>query len=657
MAIVSLSSLGGAGWQFFDDSGIPLAGGKLYSYGAGGSTPLATYTSAAGDTLNPNPIILDAAGRPPEEVWMLAGQIYKFVLKTSADALIRTYDNIPAIASIQGFSYQLDSRAQGLVTDIPSDVNFVITGGYYTAGDGGGAQFKRSSSPLSGLANFQSADGAWWEICSPVLSPLMFGAKGDGATNDAAALSAVLTSGSSVFMPALTFNVDSEIDISNVSDLSVKGVPGGTIITSATARAIFKLSELDSVVFEDVAMNVTTVNAANSTTRGVIYSSNSNLRKVFFKRCSFATPNNAVNGVKLVCDSSTIDNVIFEDCVIVSALRMGIEVQNHGSGTDERYTAVQWIRGSITATQQAISLTGYGRDCVVENMSILGGSIGVENVGCSALKLDHVMFSNVTRALSYTNARTMYDCFIIGCKTTTPMTSTNIVRNCVRLKSFGNYFAVSAGHMSFRHIRDCRFVGDTYKTNGSYALYVEGGDDNVDQGESSDNVWDDCEFDNSDSVSEFVTIRFYDADNNSNTFRNIVRNARITRGSSSNTADNNNGAFNNWIINYSNGDQAGVAGRVTNYTFTADSDIDRSAQASAPLLGSFNCWNITSTTTLTATRTMTLPPYIPAGIVRLKNSTTGGQSIQLTVGSTTTAAIPNGSEVTVYFGNNTIGIL
>lgn len=96
---VSLSMLGGAGWQFFDNNGDPLSGGLLYTYDAGTTTPRATYTSSSGGTANANPIVLDSAGRTPQEVWLTNGVLYKFVLKTSADVLIGTYDNI----SGQGF--------------------------------------------------------------------------------------------------------------------------------------------------------------------------------------------------------------------------------------------------------------------------------------------------------------------------------------------------------------------------------------------------------------------------------------------------------------------------------------------------------------------------------------------------------------------------
>jgi len=94
MPAVSLSIFGGVGAQFFDNNGVILTGGKIFTYEAGTTTPLATYTSSTGNTAHTNPIILDAAGRVPGgEIWNQL-QLYKFVLKTSADVTIATYDNV-----------------------------------------------------------------------------------------------------------------------------------------------------------------------------------------------------------------------------------------------------------------------------------------------------------------------------------------------------------------------------------------------------------------------------------------------------------------------------------------------------------------------------------------------------------------------------------
>ena len=93
---VTLSLLAGAGWQFFDNNGIPLSGGLLYTYQAGTSTPIATYTNVNGNIQNSNPIVLDSSGRPPNEIWLTTGYGYKFVLNNANNVLIGTYDNIPS---------------------------------------------------------------------------------------------------------------------------------------------------------------------------------------------------------------------------------------------------------------------------------------------------------------------------------------------------------------------------------------------------------------------------------------------------------------------------------------------------------------------------------------------------------------------------------
>lgn len=100
MPQVFLSSFGGAGAQFFDNNGQPLAGGKIYTYEAGTTTPLPTYTTSTGITAHANPIILDSAGRVPGgEIWLAAGVSYKFALYTSLDILIGTYDNVASVAA------------------------------------------------------------------------------------------------------------------------------------------------------------------------------------------------------------------------------------------------------------------------------------------------------------------------------------------------------------------------------------------------------------------------------------------------------------------------------------------------------------------------------------------------------------------------------
>lgn len=97
---VNISYFGGAGWQFFNDNGDPLAGGLIHTYTAGTTTPETTYTSSLGNIQHSNPIVLDATGRVPQEIWLTDEVVYKFTLSDSAGNLIGTYDNITGIRTV-----------------------------------------------------------------------------------------------------------------------------------------------------------------------------------------------------------------------------------------------------------------------------------------------------------------------------------------------------------------------------------------------------------------------------------------------------------------------------------------------------------------------------------------------------------------------------
>lgn len=101
---INLSAFAGAGAQFSDANGAPLTGGLIYTYLSGTTTPVTTYTTRDGTTNNTNPIVLDAAGRTPNEIWLDGGVLYKFILKTSAYVQIGSYDDIPAINDTTTFS-------------------------------------------------------------------------------------------------------------------------------------------------------------------------------------------------------------------------------------------------------------------------------------------------------------------------------------------------------------------------------------------------------------------------------------------------------------------------------------------------------------------------------------------------------------------------
>ncbi len=77
--------------QFSDGNGNPLAGGKVFTYLAGTTTPIASFTDSTGLVANTNPVILDASGRG--DLWLAPGS-YKVVLKDLNDVVIWTKDKV-----------------------------------------------------------------------------------------------------------------------------------------------------------------------------------------------------------------------------------------------------------------------------------------------------------------------------------------------------------------------------------------------------------------------------------------------------------------------------------------------------------------------------------------------------------------------------------
>lgn len=178
---VNISLFAGAGAQFFDDNGTPLAGGKIQTYLAGTSTPAATYTSSTGLIANTNPIILNSGGRTPQEIWLTSGLTYKFVLKDANDAVIGTYDNITGandivyinnsanISFVQAGTGAVETTAQLKMREWVSPHDFGAVGDSNANGSAGtndSAAFALLEASFTGVAvNLQ---GKYYLVNSPI---------------------------------------------------------------------------------------------------------------------------------------------------------------------------------------------------------------------------------------------------------------------------------------------------------------------------------------------------------------------------------------------------------------------------------------------------------------------------------------------------------
>jgi len=227
---VNLSALAGAGQQFFDNNGNPLSGGKLYSYAAGTTTPKTTYTSITGLTAHTNPIVLDSAGRVATgEIWLTANEIYKFVLKTSVEVTIATWDNITGI------------NGTGLATN---------------------ADLVEYDPPFTGaLTSGYSVE----DKLAQIVSVQDFGAVGNGVTNDSVAINNAISSfGANIGTLVITKNCFVNSNLTVPSNITLEFGNGGLLTFAAGVTVI--VNGLISAENRQIFANYTSISiGANQT--------------------------------------------------------------------------------------------------------------------------------------------------------------------------------------------------------------------------------------------------------------------------------------------------------------------------------------------------------------------------------------------------------
>lgn len=140
--------------QFFNNSGSVLAGGYLYFYEAGTTTPLAVYRDAALTLAHSHPLVLQSDGRPLSPIFLKTAG-YALVIKDSSSNTIYTQDPIygaqtwpTATESAPTSAWKLSAKT---ATGEPKEISISSLAGI--AGTPGGQFFGGILSNNSGDAN------------------------------------------------------------------------------------------------------------------------------------------------------------------------------------------------------------------------------------------------------------------------------------------------------------------------------------------------------------------------------------------------------------------------------------------------------------------------------------------------------------------------
>jgi len=230
--------------------GTDNAGGKVYTYAAGTTTPQVTYSNAAGTIANANPVVLDSTGRAL--IYIDPSLTYKFVCTDSAGSAVPdgTVDNI--IDTGGALRSDLASTSDATKGDALIGVKRTTTGSVATT-----EHQVNEVRPLLPMADF--------------------GAAGDGSTDDSVAIQSAASSGLIVDLGGRTYRCASKITFG----------ASGTIFWNGTLKFDgTNATRLADITANDVTFNGVTFDGNNKQPRFSLVYVAANVLRPRFLNCT-----------------------------------------------------------------------------------------------------------------------------------------------------------------------------------------------------------------------------------------------------------------------------------------------------------------------------------------------------------------------------------
>jgi hypothetical protein len=333
-----------------------------------------------------------------------------------------------------------------------------------------------------------------------------FGAVGDGVTDDTAALNLFFAavSGNHGILEAGTYKITSQIALPTLSNCTITGVPGQTVITGSFGYSLMLAVGMTDVHWYGIEFNSTYNNAVDgSLNMAVLMQDSYDCVNVSIRQCKFKSPlgnaqalaffnrTNASGTETCVIDGLWIEDNVFEDVGSIACT-----IYNRQQ-TSDKYDAAKRVYfnrnlgknlGLLQTNNKGflLSLDGFGSQFSVDFNDVDNpNGIGIENTGWVKGSLSNNSFRNFggsgrrARAMSVadsTAAYPVYELTVVGNRCIDPATSRSYASFCFDSYFAGNSWSQTgtglgseAGFVFLDSSRN-KVFGDTYSSDQLYAV-------------------------------------------------------------------------------------------------------------------------------------------------------------------------------------------
>lgn len=313
--------------QFFYTNGLPLVGGKVFTYAAGTTTPKATFSDSAGSVPNTNPIILDSRG----EALVYWSGAYKVVLQDALGNTLYTVDN-----------YVTDPAAIAAAALAASNATLQGSTGASLVGFQG-----------SGTTTLRTVQ----DKLRDVISVRDYGAVGDGVTDDTAAIQAAfnalpIVGGKIVFPLGGWWRVEGTISITKACLVEGQGITNKTnLIKTTSANTPFFNVAIEGVTLRDLSL--TGIGKTAATSGYFAVTTTVAAGRFMMERVQISQ---VANGVSLLSNIFTMRDVEVRD--YKPAVGVGFQVDQSGvtDGVGEFSNCVTQTAGGVNSPYCGINL-------------------------------------------------------------------------------------------------------------------------------------------------------------------------------------------------------------------------------------------------------------------------------------------------------------